>query len=131
MIVGIGLDITALPRIASILERWGERFLQRILTEKERAALPPGQGRRTAWVAGRFAAKEAASKALGTGFSGGVEMRDIEILTMEGGAPRMILHGGAEARARASACAAPMFPSAMKKTWPVPLPYWKTESEGW
>ncbi|MBQ3891880.1 MAG: holo-ACP synthase [Desulfovibrio sp.] len=101
MIVGIGLDITALPRIASILERWGERFLQRILTEKERAALPPGQGRRTAWVAGRFAAKEAASKALGTGFSGGVEMRDIEILTMEGGAPRMILHGGAEARARA------------------------------
>ena len=100
MIVGLGLDIASLDRIEDVLERWGERFLARILSENERAALPPGRRRRTAWVAGRFAAKEAASKALGTGFAMGVEMRDIEILTQKGGAPHMVLHGGAEARAR-------------------------------
>ena len=99
MIVGLGMDVASLDRIGSVLERWGERFLARILSEKERAALPSGRRRRTAWVAGRFAAKEAASKALGTGFARGVEMRDIEILPLEGGAPIMILHRGAEARA--------------------------------
>ncbi len=100
MIVGTGLDITALPRIAAVLERWGDRFLQRILTENERAAIPDGELRRISWVAGRFAAKEAASKALGTGFSNGVDMHDIEILAQEGGAPRMSLHGKAGELAR-------------------------------
>lgn len=99
MIQGTGFDLAALPRIRTLLERYGERFLCRILTEKERAALPEAASGRTAYVAGRFAAKEAAVKALGTGFAEGIGMHDVEILTLSSGRPELRLHGEAAARA--------------------------------
>ena len=99
MIQGTGFDLTALSRIASLLERYGDRFLTRVLTERERESLPSASAGRTAYVAGRFAAKEAAVKALGTGFSEGVGMHDVEILPLASGRPELHLHGAAAARA--------------------------------
>lgn len=100
MIQGTGFDLTALPRIRALLERYGEHFLARVLTEKERAALPAAEAGRTAYVAGRFAAKEAAVKALGTGFAEGIGMHDVEILSLSSGRPELFLHGAAAARAK-------------------------------
>ncbi len=97
MILGLGLDLVELPRIASTLERFGDRFLERILTPAERAALPPRPASR---VAGLFAAKEAASKALGTGFAQGVTFQHLEILPDPLGRPTLTLHGPARARAQ-------------------------------
>ena len=101
MILGTGFDLTALPRIQSMLEKYGERFLSRLLTPKERAALPAAPAARTAYVAGRFAGKEAAVKALGTGFSGGIGMQDVEILSLSSGRPELHLHGRAREKANA------------------------------
>ena len=99
MIQGTGFDLAALPRIKTLLERYGERFIRRILTEKEQAGLPASTSGRTAYVAGRFAAKEAAVKALGTGFALGIGMHDVEIVSRPSGKPELILHGEAAARA--------------------------------
>lgn len=99
MIQGTGFDLAALPRIRTLLERYGERFLCRVLTERERAALPAAPSGRTAYVAGRFAAKEAAVKALGTGFTQGIGMHDVEILSLPSGKPELVLHGTAAVRA--------------------------------
>ncbi len=99
MIQGTGFDLAALPRIRTLLERYGERFVRRVLTGRERERLPVADAGRTAYVAGRFAAKEAAVKALGTGFSGGIGLHDVEILTLDSGRPRLFLHGEAAARA--------------------------------
>lgn len=99
MIQGTGFDLAALPRIKTLLERYGERFIRRILTEKEQAGLPVSSTGRTAYVAGRFAAKEAAVKALGTGFALGIGMHDVEIVSRPSGKPELILHGEAAARA--------------------------------
>ncbi len=101
MIIGTGIDLSSLERIGNVLERSGERFLERILTDKEKMQMPRQGRRRTEWTAGRFAAKEAAAKALGTGIAEGIRMKDIEVLTSPGGGPRIILHGQAEARALA------------------------------
>lgn len=101
MILGTGFDLTALPRIKALLERHEERFLARILTDAERAALPAEPARRVAYAAGRWAAKEAAVKALGTGFSAGIGFHDVEIVTLEGGRPELRLHGRAEEAAKA------------------------------
>ena len=101
MIQGTGFDLAALPRIRTLLERYGERFLARVLTEKERAALPQAAAGKTAYVAGRFAAKEAAVKALGTGFADGIGMHDLEILTHASGRPELRLHGQAAVKAAA------------------------------
>ena len=100
MILGTGFDLTALPRIKALLEKNGERFLARILTEDERAALPTEADRRVAYVAGRWAAKEAAVKALGSGFSAGIGFHDVEVVTLEGGRPELRLHGRASELAR-------------------------------
>ena len=100
MIQGTGFDLAALPRIRTLLERHGERFLARVLTERERAALPATEAGRTAYVAGRFAAKEAAVKALGTGFAEGIGMHDVEILSHVSGRPQLFLHGAAATRAK-------------------------------
>jgi holo-[acyl-carrier protein] synthase len=86
MIIGIGSDIVDVRRIESVLERHGERFLGRIFTATERAQ------------AERFAAKEACSKALGTGFRRGVFWRDMGVINMASGRPTMRLTGGALAR---------------------------------
>ena len=95
MILGTGFDLTALPRIKALLEKHGERFLARILTEDERATLPAEPARRIAYAAGRWAAKEAAVKALGSGFSAGIGFHDVEVVSLEGGRPELRLHGRA------------------------------------
>ena len=95
MILGTGFDLTALPRIKALLEKHEERFLARILTSDELTALPGEPARRVAYVAGRWAAKEAAVKALGSGFSAGIGFHDVEIVTQEGGRPELRLHGRA------------------------------------
>lgn len=85
-IVGIGLDLVKISRIETIARRWQDRFLQRIFTEDERRACF-----NRAWsyasLAGRFAAKEAMLKALGTGWSAGVSWHDIQVLNDVGGKP--------------------------------------------
>jgi holo-[acyl-carrier protein] synthase len=95
-IIGIGLDATDIDRIADTIERYGERFLNRIFTEQEIAYCTR---RRVPAIhfAGRFAAKEAAMKALGTGHSQGVLWRDVEVVR-RGGPPQLQLHGGAGRR---------------------------------
>ena len=87
MILGTGIDLTALPRIKALLEKHEERFLARILTAEEQKALPHEAARRVAYAAGRWAAKEAAVKALGTGFSAGIGFHDIEVFTLAVGRP--------------------------------------------
>lgn len=96
-IIGLGLDTTDIPRVAKVFDRFGERFLRRIFTDGEiaycmrrRDPLPS--------LAGRFAVKEAAMKALGTGRSRGVLWKDIEVVRV-GGPPQLRFHGGAATRA--------------------------------
>jgi len=95
-IIGLGIDATDIPRIAATLERYGERFMNRIFTDGEIAYC---RRRREPAIhfAGRFAAKEAAMKALGTGHSQGVLWRDIEVIR-RGGPPQLQFHGGAGRR---------------------------------
>ena len=95
-IIGLGIDATDIPRIADTIERYGDRFVHRIFTENEVAYC---RRRRVPAIhfAGRFAAKEAAMKALGTGHSQGVLWRDVEIVR-RGGPPQLQLHGGAGSR---------------------------------
>ena len=97
MIVGVGLDVVELSRIARSIERFGDRFLNRVLTPGERADLPTIAH---PYVAARFAAKEAASKALGTGFSQGVGPCSIEVVGGDGRKPELALHGAAAEVAR-------------------------------
>jgi holo-[acyl-carrier protein] synthase len=98
-ILGIGIDATDIPRIADVLERYGDRFLRRIFTDDE-IAYCTRRRNPAPHLAGRFAAKEAAMKALGTGHSHGVLWKDIEVVR-RGGPPRLMLHGGAGVRAAA------------------------------
>src|SRR4029434_7281081 len=96
-ILGLGVDATDIPRIASAFERYGERFLRRMFTEGEFAYCTRRRDP-VPHLAGRFAAKEAAMKALGTGHSSGVLWKDIEVVRV-GGPPQLQLHGGAARRA--------------------------------
>lgn len=91
MIVGIGIDIAEIERIAKLLERQGDAIWERILAPEERINFT-SQKRRVEYVAGRFAAKEAASKALGTGL-GKVSLHDLLIQNDEHGAPHLTLRG--------------------------------------
>jgi holo-[acyl-carrier protein] synthase len=95
-VIGLGLDATDIPRIAAVLERFGDRFMQRVFTDAEIAYCT---ARRAPAVhfAGRFAAKEATMKALGTGHTQQVLWRDIEVVR-RGGPPQLRLHGGAARR---------------------------------
>ena len=97
MIIGIGNDLCDIRRIEKSLERFGDRFIQRIFTEVEQAR-SEGRATRAASYAKRFAAKEACSKALGTGFRRGVFMRDMGVINIRGGKPTLTLTGGALAR---------------------------------
>lgn len=90
-VVGVGIDIVSIERIARIDARYGERFRQRILAAGELAACPP-EGT-AAFLAKRFAAKEALAKALGTGFSDGVHFAEIEVTRNDKGRPGLRLHG--------------------------------------
>lgn len=95
MIVGTGIDIAEVPRIAESMERFGERFLRRIYTEGE-IQYCDSKANRAERYAARFAAKEAAMKALGTGWSRGVRWRDIEVVRQPGGRPTIKFHGKAQ-----------------------------------
>jgi holo-[acyl-carrier protein] synthase len=95
-IIGLGTDLTEIPRIVSTIERYGTRFLRRIFTEGE-IEYCTRRRKPAIHFAGRFASKEAAMKALGTGHSQGVLWRDVEVIR-RGGPPQLRLHGGAARR---------------------------------
>ena len=97
MIIGIGSDITDIRRIEQTLDRFGERFVNRVFTDKERAKSDKRKNRAASY-AKRFAAKEACSKALGTGFRKGVFMKDLGVSNLESGKPTLELSGGASKR---------------------------------
>jgi holo-[acyl-carrier protein] synthase len=98
VIIGLGSDLCNIERIQASLDRFGERFLNRVFTETERRKA----ARRPYTIAGtlakRFAAKEAFSKAVGTGFKAGVFMKDIGVVNAPSGAPTLALTGGAAER---------------------------------
>jgi holo-[acyl-carrier protein] synthase len=94
MILGTGIDIAEVPRIADAIARYGDRFLNRIYTEGE-IRYCQSKANRVERFAARFAAKEAAMKALGTGWNHGVRFRDIEVLRKPGERPTIIFHGRA------------------------------------
>jgi holo-[acyl-carrier protein] synthase len=94
MIVGTGIDIAEVPRMAQAIERFGQRFLTRVFTEGE-IRYCDSKANRIERYAARFAAKEAGMKALGTGWSHGVRWRDIEVLRQPGGRPTLAFHGRA------------------------------------
>jgi holo-[acyl-carrier protein] synthase len=100
MIIGLGSDIVDVLRIARAIERHGERFLDRIYTPMERAKAEK-RANKIETYAKRFAAKEACSKALGTGFRSGVFWRDMGVVNLPGGRPTMQLTGGALKRLQA------------------------------
>ena len=104
MIIGLGSDIIDIRRIERTLERYGDRFLSRVFTPTERRKSDGRAGAnrtlRAASYARRFAAKEACSKALGTGFRGGVYWRDMGVVNLATGQPAMELAGGAARRLR-------------------------------
>ncbi len=94
MIIGLGNDLIDIRRIEKAIERWGDRFLDRIFTDIERAKSDTRR-LRAASYAKRFAAKEACSKALGTGLSRGVFWRDMGVVNLASGRPTLRLTGGA------------------------------------
>ncbi len=94
MIVGTGIDIAEVPRIRRSIERFGERFLQRVFTSGE-IRYCDSKANRFERYAARFAAKEAAMKALGTGWNHGVRWRDCEVIRLPGGRPTIAFHGKA------------------------------------
>lgn len=97
MIIGIGNDLCDIRRIEQAINRYGDRFLNRLFTDVERAR-SDGKLGRAASYAKRFAAKEACAKALGTGLSRGVFWRDMGVINLSSGKPTMALTGGAMKR---------------------------------
>ncbi len=98
MILGIGSDIIDIRRIERTLARFGDRFITRVYTEREKARAERRPDQRAATYAKRFAAKEACSKALGTGLKKGVFWRDMGVANLPSGQPTMVLTGGAARR---------------------------------
>lgn len=100
-LVGHGIDIISVPRIGESIAGGGESFLNRVFTAGE-LAYARGRGRETEHLAARFAAKEAAMKALGTGWRDGIAWTDFEVVLQPSGAPSLAVHGrAAELAARA------------------------------
>jgi len=97
MILGIGIDLIEVPRFEQALQRHGERFINRLFTPGE-VAYCQSKARAVEHYAARFAAKEAAMKALGTGKSGGIRWRDVEITRAPGTPPQVQFHGQAQKR---------------------------------
>ena len=99
MVVGLGVDLVELDRVTRALDRWGARLVEKLMDAEEAGRLPPAGAERARALALAIAGKEAASKALGTGWSRGVRWRDVDVrLSPE---PGVGLRGGAAARARA------------------------------
>ena len=100
MILGVGSDLIDISRIERVIDRFGERFLDRIFTEVERGKSDRRMNRAASY-AKRYAAKEACAKALGTGFRAGIFWRDLGVVNLRSGRPSMVLTGGALARLQA------------------------------
>ncbi|MCG2839670.1 holo-ACP synthase [Sandaracinobacter sp. RS1-74] len=98
MVIGLGNDLCNIERIAASIDRFGDRFINRIFTPLEQAKANRRELTRIGTYAKRFAAKEAASKALGTGFRDGVFFRDIGVVNLASGRPTLSLTGGAAVR---------------------------------
>ena len=98
MIIGIGSDLCNIERIQKSLDRFGDRFVDRVFTETERAKAERRPFTKPGTYAKRFAAKEAFSKAVGTGFKRGVFMKDIGVVNLPSGQPTLALTGGAKQR---------------------------------
>jgi holo-[acyl-carrier protein] synthase len=98
VIIAIGSDLCNIERIQNSITRFGERFELRVFTEVERAKAAKRPFTKAGTLAKRFAAKEAFSKAVGTGFKAGVFMKDIGVVNLKSGAPTLALSGGAAAR---------------------------------
>ena len=98
MIVGLGSDLCSIERIQNSVDRWGDKFLRRVFTATERAKAARRPHTIAGTLAKRFAAKEAFSKAVGTGFKRGVFMKDIGVVNLPSGQPTLELSGGAKAR---------------------------------
>jgi holo-[acyl-carrier protein] synthase len=98
MIIGLGSDLCNIERIQQSLDRFGDRFVERVFTPVEQAKAARRPYTRAGTLAKRFAAKEAYSKAVGTGFKAGVFMKDIGVVNAPSGAPTLALTGGAAAR---------------------------------
>ena len=98
MIVGIGSDLCNIERIQKSLDRWGGKFLERVFTGVEQKKAESRPHTRAGTLAKRFAAKEAFSKAVGTGFKRGVYMKDIGVVNLPSGKPTLNLTGGARAQ---------------------------------
>jgi holo-[acyl-carrier protein] synthase len=94
MIVGTGIDVAEVPRVAAAIDRFGQRFIRRIFTEAE-ILYCDSKANRVERYAARFAAKEAGMKALGTGWNYGVRWRDVEVLRKPGQRPTIVFHGRA------------------------------------
>ncbi len=97
-LIGLGSDLCNIDRIASSINRFGDRFINRIFTDIEQAKANRREHTRAATFAKRFAAKEACAKALGTGFRQGVFWRDMGVVNLPSGQPTLHLSGGAAAR---------------------------------
>jgi holo-[acyl-carrier protein] synthase len=95
MILGTGVDLAEVHRIRESVERFGDRFVQRIYTEREIAYVQKKANKYERYAA-RFAAKEAGMKALGTGWRGGIQWKDFEVVNLPSGRPTLLLHGAAE-----------------------------------
>ena len=98
MIIGMGSDLCSIERIQAALDRHGERFERRCFTATERAKAAKRPHTRAGTLAKRFAAKEAFSKAVGTGFHRGVYMKDVGVVNLPSGAPTLHLENGAAKR---------------------------------
>ena len=122
MIIGIGSDLCDVRRIQAVIDRHGERFLNRIFTQAERARAER-RANRVETYAKRFAAKEACSKALGTGFRDGVFFRDMGVVNLRSGKPTMALAGGAAARLGAIVPAGmkPVIHVTITDEWPMAM----------
>ena len=98
MILGLGSDLCNIERIQASMDRFGDRFLHRVFTPQEQAKAARRPFTAAGTLAKRFAAKEAFSKAVGTGFKAGVFMKDIGVVNAPSGKPTLVLTGGARAR---------------------------------
>ena len=124
MILGLGSDICDIRRIEHALARHGDRFLERVFTEQERAkANRRAEKIRAATYAKRFAAKEAAAKALGTGFRRGVFFADLGVVNLPGGQPTMIMTGRSAERLKAITPAGMLAQVALTMTDEYPYAY--------
>ena len=124
MIIGLGSDLCDIRRVERVMDRFGDRFLQRVFTDTERAkAARRTESLRGGTFAKRFAAKEACAKALGTGFAEGVFHSDLGVVNLPGGKPTMVLTGGALARLHAITPAGMQVEIALTMTDEVPYAF--------